>query len=261
MTLSISLPPVDIVTASPVDLPVAQVLGYRVHLGTMAQAVGSCLARQAMGLTTWVVTLNPEMIMRGQADPAFNQCLHTADLCLPDGAGAIWALKRQGIAQPRLPGIEFADALMAELARQQGRVALIGALPAVVETAQQRLLAKYPGLQIPFAHDGYFSPEQTPALMAQAVAAQPSVVLVALGVPRQELLIEQYRHQFAPGTVFVGVGGSFDVWSGTINRAPALFRALNLEWAWRLGSQPWRIQRSLKPLLRFVFQIINSSQP
>lgn len=251
-----TLSPSSAAVPATTEPPAATVLGYRIHLGTMAALAQTCLARQTAGQSSWVVTLNPEMIMRGQASPDFDRCLHATDVCLPDGAGVVWALQRQGIIQPRLPGIEFAEALMAALANQGGRVALIGAHPEVVARAATRLSDRYPGLTIAMEQDGYFDTAQEPVVVDQAIGARPQLVLVALGVPRQELLIERYRAQFEPGTILVGVGGSFDVWSGTIARAPGVFRALSMEWVWRLASQPWRIRRSLGPLARFAVQVV-----
>lgn len=238
------------------------VLGFPIHVGSLYALLNQVLAAFSAGKSCHVVTLNPEMIMAGQADPAFGDILKQADLVLPDGAGVVWALKRQKIDAQRVPGIEFAEALIAHFAQQGGTVALIGAAPDVNDTAADALVAKYPGLQIAYRHHGFFTDAADKQVVAQACAdAQPDLVLVALGVPGQELWIRDYRPLFAKPAIFVGVGGSFDVWSGLKKRAPALFRALNLEWFYRIASEPQRIGRVYQRLPMFVLQILLTPSP
>lgn len=203
-----------------------------------------------------VVTLNPEMIMQGLANESFGQILKSADVILPDGAGVVWALKRQGIKTIRLPGIEFSDALIAQSHTHGTSIALIGAAPEVNDAAAKALSERYPGLNIAYRHHGFFDSPEHIAQVAQACAdAKPSLVLVALGVPRQEEWIREHQTRFTQPAVFVGVGGSLDVWSGIKQRAHPLFISLNCEWLWRLGSEPWRIKRLYKTLPLFVLKV------
>lgn len=209
--------------------------------------------------TPWhIVTLNPEMIMRAEADPDFFALLHGADVRFADGAGVVWALRLAGHQHAvRIPGIEVAESLLGKATEEGWRVAIIGASADVLEAACERLLKRYPGIDIAFRHHGFFeadSPKE--AAIAQAVAnTRPHLVLVALGVPRQELWISQYRQLFG-NTLMMGVGGSVDVWSGTVQRAPELVRKLHAEWVWRLSSQPWRIKRAGGPLLAFLKKML-----
>lgn len=236
---------------------VAQVLGYPVFLGSMTEAVEALLSlRKTATKPLQVATLNPEMMMRGEADPAFAALLKAADLPLPDGAGVVWALKRQGISQPRLAGIEFAEALLQTLALEQGKVALVGAKPHVLQAVEALLPQRYPGLQVVLAQDGFYPQGEEPLLLERLQQATPDLILVALGVPRQESWIAQAKAFLPAGTLLIGVGGSFDVWSGTLERAPGWMRTLHLEWLWRFWLEPWRIQRSVPPLLRFLGRVI-----
>ena len=117
---------------------------------------------------------------------------------------------------------------------------------------------KYPALRVCFAHHGYFdSPEHEALVTQQCLATQPQFVLVALGVPKQELWIRENLPKLR-GAVAVGVGGSFDVWSGQKKRAPWLFRAFHLEWLYRITSEPWSIQRILGSLPAFVWRVISA---
>jgi N-acetylglucosaminyldiphosphoundecaprenol N-acetyl-beta-D-mannosaminyltransferase len=236
----------------------AEVLGYSVKLGTLEGLLEAVWNATPQSGGVHVVTLNPEMIMRGQEDPSFGEILKNADCPIADGAGVVWALKRQGIVQSRLPGIELAFALLKRLHAEDSPrgVALLGAKPEVMNLLPNALETQLPNLKIAFAQDGFYPLEEEERLVENMVQAHPKLVLVALGVPRQETWIARYRHRFAEDTIFVGVGGSFDVWTGNIQRAPRVFQVLNLEWLWRFYLEPWRIQRSMKPLLQFVWHIL-----
>lgn len=235
----------------------AQLFGYPVHLISVEQ--GLEISRQALQgqEALHVVTLNPEMMMQGDANPEFGNILKSAGLILPDGAGLVWALRKRGSQVNRLPGIEFSEALLANAAKQGLRVALVGASAEVLDAAAENLKQRFPELQLVYQHHGFFKDNEA-ASIAEACAAQnPQLVFVALGVPRQELWINQYKSLF-PGATLVGVGGSLDVWSGKTKRAPELMRRLNLEWAYRISTEPWRIKRTYKTLPMFVVKVLLS---
>lgn len=239
-----------------------QILGYPVDLLSLSQAMerAECLAAQGDGCQ--VVTLNPEMIMQGEANPELGRVLRTAGLSLPDGAGLVWALRYRGHSVNRLPGIEFSEALLQRAANDGRPVAMIGATQDVLDLAITSLQRRYPGLNIVYAHHGFFPPSEDERVASDCASTGPWLVLVALGVPRQELWIDRYRARFQ-GAILVGVGGSLDVWSGKIRRAPALFRRLNLEWFYRIVTQPFgrqgRLKRTYKTLPMFIVKILLSS--
>ena len=235
------------------------VLGFPVHLITKPEALAHTqqLILSKPGHSCQVVTLNPEMIMAGMANSPFGDVLKTADLILPDGAGLVWSVRRAGYVVTRLPGIEFSESLLAWAAAEGIRVALVGASPDVLDGAVNNLRRRYAGLNLVYQHHGFFKAEQEADIAAECAATSPQIVLVALGVPRQELWIKQYRDAF-PNAVLIGVGGSLDVWSGLKKRAPAWMRALNLEWAYRIGTEPWRLKRTYNTLPLFVVKIISN---
>ena len=244
-------------------LKTATVLDYPIRLGKLEDLVHEAFHASPQVGGVHVVTLNPEMIIKGEESPEFGDILKNADFPLPDGAGVIWALKRQGIQQARIPGIEFATALLATLHDTQcpRGVALLGAKPEVMGLLPMALLKRFPHLSLAFAHDGFFRNEDLVPIVEEMVATNPRVVLVALGVPRQEEWIKTFRTRFSEDTIFVGVGGSFDVWTGQIQRAPKLMQALNLEWLWRFTLEPWRIQRSMQPLMQYVWKVLKGKNP
>lgn len=233
------------------------VLDYPVHIDTLSGLVEALEAGLAQGRHQHVVTLNPEMLMRGEKEPDFAAILKNADLVLPDGAGIVWALKRRGIQVQRIPGIEFSEALMARAARQGHPIALIGAHPQVNESTVSSLKKRFPGLHVAYAHHGYFSSPEERQHVAQACAqANPRYVFAALGVPAQEQWIYEFKSLFSHPTAFVGVGGSFDIWSGLKQRANPIFLKLNLEWLYRITSEPFRLKRVYKTLPMFVVQVL-----
>lgn len=205
-----------------------------------------------------LVTLNAEMTMTALELPELEQAIRQADLVIPDGAGVVWALRRQGVWVRRSPGIELAHDLLAHSARQGWRVALVGGSPEVMETLVERLPQQHPGLQLVMALHGYQPAEVWPELERQLLALQPDLVLAALGVPRQETWIARLRRG-QPG-LWMGVGGSFDVWSGQKKRAPRWMGTLQIEWLYRLLQEPRRWRRMLS-LPKFALAVISGSRP
>jgi N-acetylglucosaminyldiphosphoundecaprenol N-acetyl-beta-D-mannosaminyltransferase len=218
----------------------ARVLGVPVDVCPDVLAAAVALWQRGGGQ---IVTLNAEMTMAARSDPALGAAITSAALVIPDGAGVVWALGRQGLRVRRSPGIELARALLAHAAAHGWRVALVGASPAVMDQLVARLRHELPGLQLVFSAHGYQSPEAWPALEQELLAAAPDLVLVALGVPRQETWIQRLPGR--RGGLWMGVGGSFDVWAGVKKRAPTWMGALQIEWLYRLLQEPSRWRRML----------------
>jgi len=219
---------------------ITQVLGVQVAVCANVFAAALELKQRGGGQ---IVTLNAEMTMAARANPELGAAIAAADLVIPDGAGVVWALGRQGFRVRRSPGIELARQLLEYAACHGWRVALVGASPAVMEQLCQRLQHEIPGLNLAIRLHGYQPPELWPGLEQQLLEARPDLVLVALGVPRQETWIQRL-HQGQPG-LWMGVGGSFDVWSGIKQRAPQWMGRLQIEWLYRLLQEPSRWRRML----------------
>jgi N-acetylglucosaminyldiphosphoundecaprenol N-acetyl-beta-D-mannosaminyltransferase len=179
--------------------------------------------------------------------------IQRAELVVPDGAGVVWALGLGGAKIDRCPGIELVEKLLPLLQANQP-IYLLGAKPGIAAQVAAGWQARFSQLALAGLRDGYFTPDQEPEVLAELRRLQPAVVLVGLGVPRQEYLIQQWRIQL-PQVVWIGVGGSFDVWSGQKIRAPQWFRDNSLEWLYRLYQEPHRWRRMLA-LPRFALQVL-----
>jgi N-acetylglucosaminyldiphosphoundecaprenol N-acetyl-beta-D-mannosaminyltransferase len=190
-----------------------------------------------------IVTLNAEMTMVAREQPELGAVIARAELVIPDGAGVVWALGRQGVRVRRSPGIELAADLLSHAERAGWRVALVGASPLVMDRLLERLQQRYPSLKPALAVHGYQEPGAWTSIEQTLLSLRPDLVLVALGVPRQETWSLRMR-QGQMG-LWMGVGGSFDVWSGTKQRAPAWMGRLQIEWLYRLLQEPARWQRML----------------
>ena len=200
-----------------------------------------------------IVTLNAEMTMAARANPDLGQAIATADLVIPDGAGVVWALSRQGVQVVKSAGIELAWSLLRYAAAHQWRVALVGSAPAVMDELRQILPQRLPGLNLVMAVDGFQPTESWPGLEAALRELNPDLVLIALGVPRQETWSQRVC-QGASG-VWMGVGGSFDVWAGVKRRAPAWMCRWQIEWLYRLLQEPSRWRRMLS-LPAFAWDVL-----
>ncbi|MFN9636078.1 MAG: WecB/TagA/CpsF family glycosyltransferase [Synechococcaceae cyanobacterium] len=236
--------------AAIVTAPVrTRVLSVPVHACNDAFAAALALHGSGGGQ---IVTLNAEMTMAALADPELGAVIEAAQLVIPDGAGVVWALGRQGYRVPRSPGIELARRLLEHAAARGWRVALVGAAPATMARLRERLAAEIPGLQLALACHGYQGAEAWPGLERQLLELRPDLVLVALGVPRQETWIHALR---PPTGLWRGVGGSFDVWAGMKKRAPRWMGALQIEWLYRLLQEPQRWRRMLA-LPQFAWAVL-----
>ncbi|WP_267383015.1 WecB/TagA/CpsF family glycosyltransferase [Cyanobacterium sp. uoEpiScrs1] len=192
-----------------------------------------------------VVTLNAEMAMLAEKDSSVTDIIRKADLVVPDGAGVILYLRLRQQRQQRCPGIELAESLLRELGSRENSPLIVfyGGKPGVSHAAADQWCKKLPSISILSSH-GYLSSEEEKLWRQTLLDKQPQLILVGLGVPRQEFWIQQHRH-LSPRGIWIGVGGSFDIWSGTKARAPQWLRDNNLEWLYRLYQEPWRWQRML----------------
>jgi N-acetylglucosaminyldiphosphoundecaprenol N-acetyl-beta-D-mannosaminyltransferase len=181
--------------------------------------------------------------------------MECAVLVTPDGFGLLWAGKR--LRQPfpeRVSGVDLVEQLT-RLSHEKGyRLYLLGAAPGVAERAAQNLLARYPNAQIVGVQHGYFTPADEPAIVAQVAAAQPDVLLVGMGMPRQEKWAWRHRDQLG-APVMIGVGGSFDVYGGVVKRAPQWLQRIGCEWLWRLIQDPRKIKK-VRNLPRFAYRVL-----
>lgn len=201
-----------------------------------------------------VVTINPEMFEFSSKDEDFSNILKEAEMIIPDGIGVKIALKINGINSERIPGIDFAKQLLTDSALNNIPVAIVGAKEEVITTAINNLKKEISGLNIVYYHNGYFDDDTT--IYNEINSKSPKLILVAMGSPRQEKFIYNAKNILKPA-LMIGIGGSLDVWSGTVKRAPKLFQDLGIEWLYRTLTQPSRLKRIFPTLPMFLLKAIN----
>lgn len=218
----------------------AELLGYKIDTYDFESAV-----EYAKTISGQVVTINPEIM----SNPDMKEIVNSAELVIPDGIGVEIGLRILGYNIKRIPGIEFAHRMLEEC----NSVALIGAKPEVIELACKNLKDEIEDLNIVYAQDGYFKDEER--VLHELQSSAPHLVLCALGSPKQEYFIQKAK-VLLPDTLFIGVGGSFDVWSGTVERAPEIYQKSGLEWLYRTVKEPQRFKRIFPTLPLFVLRVL-----
>ncbi len=229
------------------------ILGYGVDLLSKKEGLDFISKKLSNNKGAQIVTINPEMIEMGDKNEELGNILQNADLIIPDGVGIKLALKIRGINQEQIPGIEFAKNLVEICAKNNYPIAFIGAQEEVINRAVENLKKEYNGLNVVYKHNGYFENEET--IIDALLEAAPKVILVAMGVPRQEFFIKKIKEK-KDDIILIGVGGSFDVWSGFTKRAPVIWQKMGLEWLYRAIKQPERFKRIFPTLPLFLIKVI-----
>lgn len=204
-----------------------------------------------------VCTVNPEFVMNAQANPAFATVLQQAALNIPDGIGLLLAARLRGKRlRERVSGSTLVAELIPQRAAKRGwRVFFLGAEPGIAATAAARLQAQYPSLQVVGIYSGNDSLAESEKIIAMVNSAQPDLLLVAFGNPKQDFWIARHATRLNV-PVMIGVGGSFDFIAGVAQRAPVGWQRLGLEWLHRLLHEPKRWRRMLA-LPRFVWAVLS----
>lgn len=202
-----------------------------------------------------VFTPNPEFVMNALKDEKFMDILNNSDLNIADGIGVVICSKILGSPlKERVAGYDLVQNIFSIIKNQEKTVYFLGASEKIIEEAKNRMEAKYRGLKIVGFHNGYFSEYEEYLIIEEINKLKPDLLLVGLGCPRQEKWIYDNKNKINT-RVMIGVGGSFDVMSGNIKRAPNIFIKANLEWFYRLITQPTRFKRMLK-LPLFLIEVI-----
>ena len=232
-----------------------EILGVPVDQVDMESTLGRLNAYLETHTPHLIATADAAGIVQAQSDSEFLHILKTADLVTPDSIGVLWASKKVGKPiQERVSGVDLCDKLCAMSADKGWRIYLLGAAPGVADLAAEKLRLKHPGCNIVGARHGYF-PAESDEVVAQEVAlTHPDILLVAMGIPRQEKFIRKTQ-EIIRASVAMGVGGSLDVFSGKAKRAPKVFQKLKLEWLWRLLLNPSKISKA-KFLPKFVMLVL-----
>ena len=231
-----------------------EIMGVPVDCVDMEQSLQVVDALISGSNAQTVIAVNPEKIIKAQSDIHLLKFLQNAGLLIPDGIGAVVAARiLNGDAMSRVPGAELMPAICERSVEKGYKLFLLGASPEVNIEAVSVLKKKYPGVNIVGHQHGYYSEDEIPDLIKRINDSQADVLFIALGSPAQELWMEKYLPQLNI-KVCQGVGGTFDVLAGKVKRAPLLFRMMNLEWFYRLASQPKRLLRQTA-LPKFVYLV------
>lgn len=231
-----------------------EILNIPIDVVTMDQAVQKILEMVNQPGFHMIATANAEMIMLAQENAKLKTALQEADLVVADGAGALWAAEQQNKAFPeRVTGVDLTLRLFEEAVTKSLPVYCLGAAPGIVEAAVAAVEKQFGKIQVVGMHSGYFDDEEEEVIIKDIQDSGAKLVFVALGVPKQELwLKEKLAH--LNGVVGMGIGGTFDVLSGNVARAPKWMQRNRIEWLYRLCKQPQRFMRMLA-LPKFMWAV------
>ena len=237
-----------------------KILDVPVHPLTMGEAVSVLEESITSGEQAFVVTANAEIIMMCQEDASYKKIVsQDAQLVLPDGAGAVWAGRHLGYKVPeRVAGFDLYCQLLDKAAQKGYKAFFFGGSPGIAEAAKAKSEELYPGVQVVGCHNGYFKEEESQAIIDEINASGADMLFAALGAPKQEKWLVRYREQLKP-KILMGIGGSFDVFAGKMERAPKWMQDASLEWLFRLYKQPSRFMRMMA-LPKFVLKVVFSGK-
>lgn len=231
------------------------VLGIGFDSLSMDEAIGHALSAMEGRSPKYIVTPNPEIVMLCRENKELMSAVNEAFMVLPDGIGIVHGARILGTPlKQKIPGIDFAQALFTPMAEKKMSVFLLGAAEGIAEEAGKVLSSRFSGLQISGTNDGFFKEEENEAIIQKINSASPDLLLVCLGSPKQELWMRENAEKLKVG-LMAGLGGSLDVFSGNVKRAPEAFQRLGLEWLHRLIKQPSRAKR-MTNLPKFAFAVI-----
>ncbi|RDI40158.1 WecB/TagA/CpsF family glycosyltransferase [Falsibacillus pallidus] len=231
-----------------------QYFGVNVSPLNYEEIIQDLKTRIALREKSTIIAVNPEKVMAAEKNAELMELINSSTYQIPDGVGILLASKlKKGSIRSRVTGVDMMDRLLKFAADEGHGVFLYGAKEEVVQKAAENIKAKYPAIHISGTQNGY---EKDAGKVVEKInAAKPDLLFVAMGSPRQELWIREHMNHLHP-VVFQGVGGSFDVFAGHVQRAPEFYRKLGLEWLYRLMKEPSRLKRQMalpKFLMRVLF--------
>lgn len=231
-----------------------QYLGVDVSPLNYEEIIDDLRTRMMEGKQSTIIAVNPEKVIKAEENEELRGLINGSTYQIPDGVGILLASKlKGGSITSRVTGVDMMERLIRFAAEEHHKVFLYGAKEEVVTEAKRKLEEKYPGLIISGYENGYVQDQQ--ALVEKINESGAELLFVAMGSPKQELWIREHMPHLNV-KVFQGVGGSFDVFAGKVQRAPSFYRKLGLEWLYRLMKEPHRFKRQLA-LPRFLLKIMS----
>lgn len=203
---------------------------------------------------TFIITANPETLTYSETDKEISKMLNdNNNLIIPDGIAIVKAANMLGVnIKERITGFDVCEHLLEYASNNKKRVFLFGSKQNVIDGMKKVISEKYSNINLVGSENGYVKDKDK--VFENIVKLRPDIVMVALGIPNQEKLIYKHLSKFKSG-IFIGVGGSFDVISGSKKRAPKLFIKLNLEWLYRIVTEPKRLKRFYNNNIKFMLKV------
>jgi N-acetylglucosaminyldiphosphoundecaprenol N-acetyl-beta-D-mannosaminyltransferase len=222
---------------------VRELFGVPIAAATMEEALDRVEAAIAVRRRLQIGVVNAAKIVNMRRDPFLRDDVLSSDVIFADGMAVVWASRLLGRPLPeRVAGIDLMKSILARGAAQGWRVFCLGATEEVLTRAVARMEADHPGVRIVGRQHGYYGPAEEDEVAAAIAAARPDVLLVAMTSPRKEQFLARWSALIG-APVCHGVGGSFDVLAGKVERAPEAWQRLGLEWLYRVKQEPRRLWR------------------
>ena len=222
-----------------------EILGVGIDKVTSQQALDNIADFIASGQPHQIVTANAEIIYQASKNEKMRNIINNAQMVTADGSGVVWASRQLGEPlEQRVTGIDLVNSICERSAQDKWKIYILGSAPGVAATAAMNIRDKFPGCNIVGTHRGYFNAKEEKQILAELEQLKPDVLFVALGAPKQEYWIADHLADLGI-PVGMGIGGSMDVLSGNVKRAPKWMQKMSLEWLYRLLIQPTRFKRVL----------------
>ena len=222
-----------------------EILGVGIDKVTSQQALDNIADFIASGQPHQIVTANAEIIYQASKNEKMRNIINNAQMVTADGSGVVWASRQLGEPlEQRVTGIDLVNSICERSAQAKWKIYILGSAPGVAATAAMNIRDKFPGCNIVGTHHGYFNAKEEKQILAELEQLKPDVLFVALGAPKQEYWIADHLADLGI-PVGMGIGGSMDVLSGNVKRAPKWMQKMSLEWLYRLLIQPTRFKRVL----------------
>ena len=238
------------------------ILGTKICTSPQKKILDTVIRRVENGRQTVIFTPNPQILLKARKSKKYGKILNSSTLNLPDGIGIVIASKlcRSKIKE-RVGGIDFANSLIRFAEKEGYKIFLLGAKPSVAENAKRNLKKAHPSLLICGTHHGYFkkSGEENDIVIEKIKNSSPDILFVCLGAPAQEEWITKNKDRLPSVKLFIGLGGSLDVFAGNARRAPKFIQIIGLEWLYRTIKEPRRA-RIFWDIPVFLFEILKSKK-
>lgn len=229
-----------------------KILGYDIYNRSKEELLKEIDKRDKIN----IISGNPEVLYNGLNNEILNKNFKESySIIIPDGVGTVIASKIvKNPVYEKIAGIEVMKAVLEKCAKEGKGVYLLGAQKETLQRCELKLMDMIPDLKIVGSHNGFFDLNNCENIISDIKKTNPWAIFVAMGSPRQERFIEEHIDEL-PCTFYMGVGGSFDVFAGNVNRAPKWMISIGLEWLYRVVKEPWRIKR-LGAIPKFLWRVI-----